>query len=688
MKTASRIKKLKLIIVGLLAVTFLIILAEGIRYYSFDASGKPWSSLGMALQNTAETMLFNPILTIDDIRDNEAYVASLNAPGRLLLYFSMVAMALAPFIDLLIVFSVLDSFLHIFTGYSLQKKRILVIGFNEHAARLIHAHTEGKKIYLWADDLLSEEEQRQFYAEGVHIHTEVGLSGDDREERKSLFNEMERFLRRKRITHVLFLNSSGTRNMQLYLELSSLPVCMQRTIHFFVYSHDCAITDILQDCFDWSRKERQTALASQGNKGADTRMDLRIFDMEQIQAQELFSKLPLHTGLDPAGKKDIHLLILGDAPVGEAILLHAMNQGVLSPFNALNIDVAAKNAQELRQRLSERFDQRCVSPAEDGFVLCSPEADGCLKIRIKEWDGHEDTLRTLLYNGADEGGLYTYLALCGESEDETLRFISQLDRIGREGGKALFLQGGVPVAARMEWSGRTKAYLTSEDFCSDAYLIGAEEEYLSIDHIIRDDEEQKIRRHNAVYNAVSDSLIFDDNASGEKILDNADKDWNKLEYFKRESNRALYLHQPVKDFLFDTDACLKELEHFRKELKSVLDDVRKRIPADDAGFYDEMVGACSLKLLSKKNDTPCFPYLINVARTEHRRWDYFFASCGWHYDDVKDPRLRQHDCLSDWEKLVRERPQMIIYDLITAPGLISSGKRTREGIQEFDDIAH
>ncbi|MCR5590365.1 MAG: hypothetical protein K6F73_02425, partial [Lachnospiraceae bacterium] len=63
MKTASRMKKIKLIIVGLLAVTFLIILAEGIRYYSFDAAGKPWSSLGMALQNTAETMLFNPILT-------------------------------------------------------------------------------------------------------------------------------------------------------------------------------------------------------------------------------------------------------------------------------------------------------------------------------------------------------------------------------------------------------------------------------------------------------------------------------------------------------------------------------------------------------------------------------------------------------------------------------------------------
>ncbi|MCR5789640.1 MAG: hypothetical protein K6G83_07100, partial [Lachnospiraceae bacterium] len=655
----------------LLAVTFLIILAEGIRYYSFDAAGKPWSSLGMALQNTAETMLFNPILTIDDIRDNEAYVASLDAGGILLLYVSMVAMAVAPFIDLLIVFSVLDSFLHIFSGYSLQKKRILVIGFNEQAARLIHGHTGGKKIYLWTDALLSEEEQRQFYAEGVHIHFSVGLSGDDREERKGFLKEMEHFLGRRRITHVLFLNASGTRNMQLYLELSSLPVCEQRTIHFYIYSNDYAITDMLQDCFDWSLKERQNALASQGNKGADTRMDLRIFDMEQIQAQELFAKLPLHTGLDSEGKKDIHLLILGDAPVGEAILLHAMNQGVLSPYNALNIDVAAEHVQEMRQRLTERFDERCVRSTEDGFVLRSPETDGCLKIRIKEWDGKPDTLRTILYNGADAGGLYTYLALCGESEDETLRYIALLDRIGREGGKKLFAPDGVPVAARMDWAERMKGYLTSCGFCSDAYLIGAEEEYLSIDHIIRDDEEQNIRRYNAVYNAVSNRLIFDEKASEEKILDNADKEWNKLEYFKRESNRALYLHQPVKDFLFDTDACRKELERFRKELKSVLDDVRKRIPEDDAGFYDEMVGACSLKLLSEENGTLCFPYLVNIARTEHRRWDHFFAGCGWHYDEVKNPRRRQHDCLTDWDKLVRERPQMIIYDLITAPGLIN-----------------
>lgn len=673
MKTASRIKRIKWFIAGLLVVTFIIILAEGVRYYSFDAPGQPWSSLGMALQNTAETLLFNPILTIDDIRDNEAYVASLDAGGILLLYVSMVAMAAAPFIDLLIVFSVLDSFFHIFSAFSLKKKRILVIGYNEHAARLIHGHTEGKKIYLWTDTLLSEEEQRQLYAEGVHIHTGIGLSGDDREARKSFLKEMEGFLRRKRITHVIFLHTSGTWNMQLYLELSSLPVCEQRTIHFYIYSSDYAITGMLQDCFDWKLGERQDALKAQGNKGADTRMDLRIFDMEQIQAQELFAELPLHTGLDPEGKKDVHLLILGDAPVGEAILLQAMNQGVLSPDNALNIDVAAGHAQELRQRLAERFDERCVKPTEDGFVLQAPEADGCLRIRLKEWDGQPESLRAILYDGADAGGLYTYLALCGESEDETLRFISLLDRIEREEGRELFTKGGVPVAARMEWSERMKAYLTHANyrFCSDAYLIGAEEEYLSIDHIIRDDEEQKIRRHNAVYNAVSDSLIFDAEISEEAILQNADKAWNKLVYFKRDSNRALYLHQPVKDFLFDTDACRQELKRFKEELKPVLDDVRKRVPADDDGFYDAMAGAASLCLIKEENGTPCFPLLVNIARTEHRRWDHFFACCGWHYDDVKDPRRRQHDCLTDWETLVTKRPQVLIYDLITAPGLIS-----------------
>ena len=61
-----------------------------------------------------------------------------------------------------------------------------------------------------------------------------------------------------------------------------------------------------------------------------------------------------------------------------------------------------------------------------------------------------------------------------------------------------------------------------------------------------------------------------------------------------------------------------------------------------------------------------FPILLEMAKTEHRRFNYFFASMGWEYNkEKKIEKEKLHDCLCEWNKLVKNRQELLIYDLVS-----------------------
>ena len=67
-----------------------------------------------------------------------------------------------------------------------------------------------------------------------------------------------------------------------------------------------------------------------------------------------------------------------------------------------------------------------------------------------------------------------------------------------------------------------------------------------------------------------------------------------------------------------------------------------------------------------------YPELLNIAITEHRRFNYYYASEGWGYSiEAKRPDKRVHDCLCTWDDLKKNKPNMLIYDLIATPVLMA-----------------
>ena len=78
----------------------------------------------------------------------------------------------------------------------------------------------------------------------------------------------------------------------------------------------------------------------------------------------------------------------------------------------------------------------------------------------------------------------------------------------------------------------------------------------------------------------------------------------------------------------------------------------------------------SNRLLEIKNGQNKYPGLLEFAKTEHRRFNYFYASMGWgKIDGEKNPEKRLHDCLCEWKELTQKRKRVLSYDLISFPGL-------------------
>ncbi len=642
----------KKIVLVLAFIAALALLVGGYTYYAFVYPGNFWVNIGMALQNCMESLLFNPVLPIQDIILDNEFMAGLDAGKRIIILFYSLAMILAPFVDILIIFSVMDSLLHLFVGVGFKKRRILIVGYNDKVRKVIERKNENGKVYLWTDYFLSTEEERDLYFKNVIVKMNgfsLGDSPENYEKQKSKFNK---FMKRKNITDVMLLDESDARNIQYYMALSSCEVCKKRTIHFYVYNQTFDAGNMLREYFD-RKLEKSENLAKQAEtydkETYNTHMDLRIFNYDQIQAEILFDKLPLYKG-NESGGKDVHLLIVGGDSLCQYIALHAMNQGVFSPDNKIFIDIVNDDIGEIRRSLSSRFNKELVSYVNNEFSINSDKIDGSLTIRLTECSLMSPELISVLHSLKEtSAGAFTYLVLGSGNADENLHTFRSI------GADYLFAPGQkVPVAMRMAYSAEFKAYLSSYSWCKKLYLMGEDEEYIGLDQIVNLDEEASIRTYNRTYEDMANARIY----SSGKDEDKPEKDeilWNILEYYKREVNRALYHHRTVKNHLYsDYGNSKEEMQRFWAQTVAESDN-------------RDLALAWSNYLLADGE----YPMLIEMAKTEHRRWSYFMAGEGWKYNPKKyekeGRKLRMHECLCNWDDLVKKRPDTVIYDLISSP---------------------
>ena len=650
----------------LVVVASVIIFAGGFVYYKAKlGNSNSFVALCASMQNLAETLLFNPVLTLEDYH-------SVFPDKSIMAIAFEITVALTPLIDLVIVFSIFNFFINIGIWMTAPfKTKVLVVGNNPEIDRILEEGVKGKRIYRWTEELISEERKKDYLERCIRVKENDFSLGDSRGEYPFRVKKFDSFLRRKRIKQVVLLDEKDAHNIQYYMALSSCDICKEKTIKFFVLINDSEMKDFLQNYFDRTLIKKFGNGKSSVKKGINTHMDLNIFNLQQLNAEETVYRFPI-VG-NPEKNNEVHILIIGGGQAGEEMLVHAINQSVLSSTNEIIIDVLDRDIAPLSERLKKRFnlDYFTYTETKDKQTLLTiptDRADGEFKIRITKCDIYDDLfIETVNKLQNDEnGGRYTYVSLCLKSPDSNLHIMNSLRNSAIAGYE-------LPVAVRMSYTEEMEEYLKSFEFCSDVLLVGENDEYIGIDEIVNEKREDEMRRFHKRYDELADTSVW----GGAKDYD-IDTLWNYNPYYKRESNRALYFHMPVKNVLYNSEEFRGEAKRFWDDAKSDKDyvEIPKWINGKNCEYTANPDLQLSLMLIKKdeKGDYK-YPQLLEFAKTEHRRFTYFFASQGWGYIDYpcKDEDKKLHNCLTTWDGLIEERPEddsrisKLIYDLIAVP---------------------
>lgn len=660
-----RVIKWKKVIIVLIVLAFFALFAGGWTYYTFQFPGNTVGCILMTLQNCVEALLFNPILPIQEIYTNSDFISSIDLLKTTILHLYSAAMVLAPLVDVLIIFSILDSFLHLFVGFTMKERRILIVGYNDDVRKLLEKRCKNGKVYLWTERYLSAEEERELFFRQVSVRMNDFSLGDSPEEYEKQKRKFDRFIKQKGITDVLLLDSADDKNLQYYMALSSCEACKFKTVHFFVLCNDYEVRNILQDYFDsklqnMMKAARETARNKEERdnipENFNSHMDLRIFNYDQIQAELIFSELPIiQEETKKETDKNVHLLIIGDDELVNQTILHAMNQAVYSVDNTIIIDVISCDTGYIRDRLNKRFCKRSVQTDGAGlYIIDSNVSDGQLIIRLKDCNVKGSDFIPLLKALCESDGAFSYVALLSTKGIDNLHaFISLKNNANQQ-----LVETDTPLAIRMTFSAEMKEFLSTSKSSKNVYLLGSNREYIGLDQIINIEEEKNIRIYNRKYHEIQVKRIEDKplKKRGEEYREVL---WNQLVYYKRESNRALYHHKAVKEVL-------EKKKGFKDEMKTFWE--TQACTIKDKEPNDLKLSRCLIE--QDTNSRSIYPNLLTFAKIEHRRFVYFHISEGWGYCNEKNPRKRLHDCLCSWDTIMNNKTYTIIYDLISSPLLM------------------
>lgn len=374
---------------------------------------------------------------------------------------------------------------------------------------------------------------------------------------------------------------------------------------------------------------------------------VRVIDVEQMCAQDLFSRWPLYTCLNP-GQHVINMVIIGSGRGAEEILLNAAWMGTLARAT-LKIRLISERAAAIRNKLI------MTCPA-----LFDPELAGApvTEIEFENVGGSEELdLQNRSFDNMD------YIVVASDSDNDNiqiamwLRTWSARDRDLRAG------QPFIAVLIKDEKHSEQAENLCvhdSQEISYDLHVFGTEERLFDASHILRSDLVSMAHRVQLAYDL--------ENLDGPVDADQKRMAWEEL-------NRSVYNYRSseasaryLANRIFDSgaiEACMRkraddpdriftgaEQAEFWKEA------VRRVRKEEDHSLIEEIEKA----YMEKIKDPALFDTL---SETEHRRWIAYMAGNGWVTmpDEMipqwmqfsggrsKDYLRLRHPAMKSWENL-------------------------------------
>ncbi len=627
----------------LVVFTLVFTILEGWDFYS-DQEDIVLRSL-LIFQNTFQAFLLNSTISLEDAIDSMSKNPSLFR--HLVVYGYAVSQVTAPVVTAAALYRTIELF---FRRYRKDRRPktgepVMVYGYNAFSRRmLLSAHGLGYRPYIVPGRKLTDEEELELLKHRIQIIEKVEEAGREL----------------PLIRHFVLADEDIAADLSAFL-------AVQKKDRNLGLNPDCRFYIYYDDPGDRWLSEKVYLKAVEDDEYNVTRStDIEFFDLSEIAARKATERAPMHAYQDRYGwdYKNFHMLIVGFGQMGQQLLMKALNQGVFCSGGDMTIDIVDHHARENSSLFFKQFRSKVERPSPMEYVVRTPVGDGCLRIRMHEIEARFQEFRDCLEEVAAADNPFTYGIICLNDNAASIQALSVVQDLIRDAeGQKPF-----PVVMRLRGDAKENLFIQIEKALDFTYCIPFEQTNVTLDDIFRNDTELEARKYNWIYNEIT----FSEKQEDTGVKDNADTEadngipatmdvsvdaktlrdsWLKMQVFQRDSSRALYDHKPVKDRLLAEEGIWEKLQEAIGPNGRLLSRRGNDLAmeGDDAQFLRKLEAE---------------PEVLELIKTEHRRWDYYMISQGWRYADVKNPDRKENPCIADWERLCKVRPDTCKYDLI------------------------
>lgn len=625
--------------------SFIAAVMEGILYYSH--SNLFFNTL-LILQNGVNAFMFKPSISLLDAmrfmeENNDVFHSVVG-------YMYGVAVFTAPYCTVAAVYRLLENILRVMFRFRKNRKwqHVIIFGYNSDVRAMLDNYVpneDGRKrcIHLVTDTDLPSDKKYELGKNGFVVHCFDLAEADDKALTKMLTKAQADIAER-----LILFNENSVANFSLLQMFSSRDgdgrFELRSGAKITCRCDDDNISEIISDYYNTSG-------------GGKCRYDLDIVSIPELQIRKMFEAVPLHSFYKdsdiPLKKWDTRVLILGFGALGRQALIQTIESAAVHKDTKIVIDVFDTGIKRKFELFANRFSSDTFSFEGDTVRLNSKAADGELIINCRSADvtfkNFYETIRE-----ENEKSPYTYALITINDINSAVGCAMRLDRLFTESGRK-----GVPIILRMDIDRRMAKYIdTNSGTFADVHLLEDRNKVLSLDYILAEQLDRSAKQFHCFYSTIQ--VVPKDGSAYAPGSTDVDALWRKATMFKRRSSKALAAHSPVKKLIFEKLAKETGSASAAEKIDSLIgrngtlmryDGSIWRLNDDEDGFLEAL-----------RKDS----FALAAAELEHRRWCCFVCADGWKFGKPRNDSLKIHDCLMDFEDLLRDPHGRgtIMYDLM------------------------
>ncbi|MBR4555444.1 MAG: hypothetical protein IKO27_07610 [Ruminococcus sp.] len=625
--------------------SFIAAVFEGALYYS---NSNLFFNTLLIFQNGINAFMFKPSISLTDamnfIEQNNDILH--NVAG----YMYGVAVFTAPYCTVAAVYRLLENILRVMFRFRKNKKwrHVLIFGFGSDVKAMLDNYVPDAGdikscVHIITSSEMSSDMRYSLGKRGFVIHNFDILSADDKTAARLLLKAQAEIAE-----NIILFSDNSVTNFSLLQMFSSRDgdgkFQLRNGAKITCRCDDDNISEIISDYYNTCG-------------GAQCRYDLDIVSIPELQIRKMFETVPLHSYYAasdvPLAQWDTRMLILGFGALGRQALIRTIEQAAVHKNNKIIIDLYDTNIKRKFELFANRFSSETFLYEGSTVRLSGSAADGELVINCHDTDvTFKDFYDTIMAEHLKQP--YTYAMIGINNVNYAVGCAMRLSRLFSAYGSR-----GVPTVLRMDIDRRLAQYINDNSSAfADVHLLEDRNKVLTLEYILAEKLDRAAKQFHYFYSTIQ--VIPKDGTPWSTDAADADALWRKNTMFKRRSSKALAAHSPVKKLIFDrlaretgSSSASEKIDQLIGTNGSLMryDGSVWRLNDDEDGF---------LKALQADE------FALAAAELEHRRWCCFVAADGWRYGKKRDDGLKIHDCLMDFESLLKDERgrSTIIYDLM------------------------